>query len=139
MAALNSTEVNALAAGNQPYGPFYGGKIHVMRDTLPVLAGAAVDTCDLLPVPEGYRFMFGLIIAPAADATVTLAIGTVAAPARYRAAAVVNTTLPVLFGLAAAVDDPAPVSPGVEIVRVSAAAAASTTAGYVILRFYAKP
>ncbi len=138
MAALNSVEVTALAAGTQPYGPFYGGGLFCIRDTLGVVAGGTTDVVTLLPAPEGYRFMYGLILPSAADATVTLAVGVSGTPAKYRAAATVNQTTPLLFGLAASSDDAMPVSPGVETVIVTAGGAASTTTGYVILRVYAK-
>jgi len=142
MAALKSTELTALDAGNQPFDPFYTGKVHVVRDILPAMAGTTTDTCDLLPVPKGYRFMYGIIFPSAADATVTLAVGVAGTAGKYRAAAVTNSVAPQFFGTNAAAAEAPPSGDGandMETVVVTAGASASTTAGYVVLRFYAKP
>lgn len=142
MAAKKSTELTALDAGNQPFDPFYTGKVHVVRDVLPVLAGGDGDVCSLLPVPKGYRFMFGIIFPSAADATVTLAIGVDGTAGKYRAAAVTNSVAPQFFGTNAAAAEAPPSGDGaneMETVIVTAAQSASTTAGYVVMRFYAKP
>lgn len=116
MAKFYSTETRSL--GNVPQNPpgdaAYGGRERIFRSTIaldaPALssstAGTVVTTGDTVVLcvrPAGTRFIGGKITSSVSLGTSTIAIGTAAAPAKYRAAAVHTAVdTPTLFGLASA-------------------------------------
>jgi hypothetical protein len=87
-------------------GGVQGGRLRRFRATVPFAGQAAADTITLAQVPAGYTFAYGMVNASATfGASATVAIGTAAAPAKYRAAATHTATVPTLFGLFSAADD----------------------------------
>lgn len=142
MAKFFSTETRS--SGDVPARPAgdaaYGGRERCFRATValdvPALSsssnGAVIATTDTISLgvrPAGTRFLGGKITSSVSLGTSTLAIGTAAAPAKYRAAAVHTAVdTPTLFGTAAAM---AAVETQVdeEIIATIAVANLPTTAG----------
>ena len=69
-------------------------------------AFATPDTNVCFRVPKGYQFLYGIINASVTmGANATIAIGTAASAAKYRAAAIFTAAAPTLFGTSTAADD----------------------------------
>lgn len=116
MATFYANETKGLAAGGtkRRSGVSQGGRLRVFRATIDLdtpnttetTTGTVVASGDkvfLAKVPAGWRFALGMITTSVSLGTSTVSVGTLAAPAKYRAAAVftaVNTPTP--FGPAAA-------------------------------------
>lgn len=142
MAKFYSTETRSL--GNVPQNPpgdaAYGGRGRIFRATIaldaPALSGStagtvvtAADTVVLGIRPAGTRFIGGKITSSVSLGTSTIAIGTAAAPAKYKAAAVFTSVdTPVLFGLASAMAA-VETDSDEEIILTTAVASLPTTAG----------
>ena len=100
VAGLGTTPTSMSSGGVQ------GGRLRRFRATVPFAAQAAADTITLATVPAGYTFAYGMVNATATfGASATVAIGTAAAPGKYRTAATHTATVPTLFGNSAAADD----------------------------------
>lgn len=116
MATFYANETKGLAAGGtkRRSGVSQGGRLRVFRATIDLdtpntsetTTGTVIASGDkvfLAKVPAGWRVANGILVSSVSLGTSTISIGTLAAPAKYRAAAVftaVNT--PTLFGPAAA-------------------------------------
>lgn len=107
-------------------GMVHGAKLRRYRATLD-LALATVkkangDTNVLCRLPKGEAFAYGVITVSATLATSTVAIGTAATAAKYKAAAVHTTAdAPALFGKASAIDD-APLADHEDVIMTIAVA-----------------
>lgn len=112
MANTNSIEIAAVigtAPQQQPDSAIVAGKVRRLRASYNVAAQGAGDTLTIGKLPAGASFMAGYITASATmGAAATIAIGIAGTTGKYRTAAI-HTTVdqPVLFGNAAAKDDPA--------------------------------
>ena len=142
MAKFYSTEFRN--AGDVPFRPpgdaAYGARERCYRATIsldvPALssttAGAVIATTDTVSLgvrPAGTRFLGGKITSSVSLGTSTIAIGTAASPAKYKAAAVFTAVdTPTLFGNAAAMAAVETLADE-EIIMTIAVANLPTTAG----------
>lgn len=117
-------------------GGVQGGRVRRFRATVPFDGQAIADTVVLADVPAGYTFAYGVINNTATfGASATIAIGTAATPAKYRAAAVQTATGPQLFGTASAADD-APLAEGERVILTVGVAALPNSADYAVVDLY---
>lgn len=135
--------------GNTPPGvpgnAAYGGRKRVWRATInldaPKLssstAGTVVTTADtilLARIPAGSRFIAGRITGSISMATATLAIGTAAAPGKYRTAAVFTAVdTPTPFGNAAAMAAGESTADEDVILTVAVASLPNTAGGLLVI------
>jgi hypothetical protein len=95
-----TTLVNNLPAGN-----LWGARVRNFRKEI-TLASQAVGTVAIGTVPPGMKFLRGWLTTDTSLGTSTVAIGTAAAPTKYKAAAVFTATnTPTAYGNATAMDD----------------------------------
>lgn len=114
----------------------YGGKLKRMRATIPLAAQAADDTVVLGDLPAGASFAFCVLTATATlGATATIAIGTAAAPGKYREAATFTTSLLQGFGEVDAVAA-APLTAPERVILTVGAAALPASGTLVVDIFY---
>lgn len=138
MAVLYSTQSAQQVAGRYTdTNEGSGGKVVVYQDDITLASQATTDTIQLLKVPVGAKFLYGIITTDTSLGTATAAIGVTGTTGKYRAAAVFTATnTPTLFGVVAAMDD-APLT-AVETSFITIATAALPASGKLIVqRFYA--
>jgi hypothetical protein len=113
-----------------------GGKLRVLVETF-TLAGEATGTYAIgAPVPAGAVPLAGLVVSSISLGTSTIAIGTAATPAKYRAAATIGTAdAPALFGTAAATGGP--LAAAEQLVLTVGVAALPSAGRLVVLFVYA--
>lgn len=138
MAETNATEVAGAVASPRDYpsGAVHGGRLIRYRATI-TLAAQAAGTILLAKVPAGHAFAFGMLQASATLGTTTVSIGTRAAAAAYRAAAVHTATVPTLFGVAAAAAAD-PLAEQTDIIATTAVAALPETGTLVVDLYFSK-
>ena len=104
MPTTNSTQAADKALGKKLDGAINGAPLKCFRVEVPLAAQAAADIINLLTLPRGYRFAYGVMVASVGlGAAATVAIGVAGTPAKYRAAAIMNNAdTPTLFGTQAA-------------------------------------
>jgi len=126
MATFYSRETNGVLDTQGPArasAQNYRSKLKRIRATLVMAAQGIADTIVLGELPVGGVFAFGVINSTATLGAATIAVGTVAAPAAHRAAAVFTTPdTPTLFGKAAASAD-VPAAATTRLIATIAAAA----------------
>ncbi|HEY0149855.1 MAG TPA: hypothetical protein VGB70_12740 [Allosphingosinicella sp.] len=99
MAEHNSVQAAAKAAGKKLDGAINGGSLRRFQVDVNLAAQASGDTINLLTLPRGYRFAYGVLNSDTSLGASTLAIGVAADPAKFRAAAIFTATdTPTLFG-----------------------------------------
>lgn len=103
------------------------GSVLCFTETVTFAEQASGDTIEIAKLPKGAIVLYGVITASAsAGASATIAIGTAASAAKYRAAATFTTAdTPTLFGKAAALNTPLSAEETV-IITVGAAALPSS-------------
>lgn len=144
MAQTNSAELAGypvtapfIAPSPLPSGVNIGGHVRSHVATITNTSQAAADTILIATPKKGERFLYGIITAAQTEgAAATLAIGTAASPAKYRAAALFTAVdTPTLFGNTAAMAALA----ADEFVIITIAAAALPAAGtFVVEMFFAQ-
>jgi hypothetical protein len=119
-------------------GRVYGAKVKAIRATIDYDGQVANDTIVLGELPQGAVFVGGVITASAtAGGTATIAIGSAAAPGKYRAAAIFTAVdTPTLFGVAASAAAAPLAATERVIATVGAAALPASTAFMVVTLFY---
>lgn len=123
----------------QASGAVQGGRLRRFRATVPFAAQASGDTIVLATVPAGYVFAFGMVNASATfGASATIAIGTAASAAKYRAAAVHTATVPTLFGVNTAADD-APLTAAETVIMTVGVAALPGSGSAVVDLYFSAP
>lgn len=106
MAEHNSVQAAAKAAGSKLDGAIHGGTLRRFRADVNLAAQASGDTINLVTLPRGYRFAYGVLNSDTSLGTSTVSIGTAASPAKHRAAATFTATdTPTLFGKQAATEE----------------------------------
>jgi len=127
LAGQTSTPVDKLLSSTQ------GATERVFRATITMASQASGDTITLARVPKGYRFSRGVITASATmGAAATIAIGTAASSAKYRAAAVFTAVdTPTMFGKTTGID--AAKLTAEETVIATIAAASLPASGTVVI------
>lgn len=120
-------------------GRTYRAKAKSIRATIDYDGQASGDTVVLGELPPGATFLYGVLTASAtAGASATIAIGTAASAAKYRAAATFTAAdTPTLFGKASAASaDPLTVAE--RVIATVGTAALPTSADYLVVElFYA--
>jgi hypothetical protein len=117
-------------------GAVQGGRLRRFRATIEYDGQAAADTIVLANVPAGHVFSHAVMTASASAGTTTIAIGTAAAPGKYRTAATfaaVNTPTPV--GNATAVKADALTAPE-RVIATLAVAALPTSADFLVVDLF---
>lgn len=96
--------------------------VHVHRQVINMAAQPDTDTPLLARIPAGHVVLGGELITTATLGATTIAIGTVAVPAKYKAAAVLTATdTPTPFGKAAALaEGPLAVDTDIVLTQVGA-------------------
>lgn len=111
MANIKSIELAAVAGTapqQQPDSAIVSGKVRRLRASYALAAQAIGDTLEIGDLPEGASVVAGAITSSVSLATSTLEVGVAGTTGKYRTAATHATAdQPVLFGNAAAKDDPA--------------------------------
>ncbi len=122
-----------------------GGRIRGFRATIPLDApktsstanGAGITTSDtvtLFNLPPGYRFWRGFVTSSVSLGTSVISVGSAAAPAKYRPAAVHTTVdTPVLFATPATIVAAAARTTAEDVILSVATANLPTTAGAVLV------
>lgn len=138
MANTFATEVSGLGTvpETNANGAVQGGRLRRFRATVPFAGQADGDTVTLARVPAGYAFAYGIVNNTATfGGTATVAIGVAGAAGKYRAAAKIETSGPILFGVAAAADD-APLADAETVILTVDAAALPTSANFAVIDLY---
>jgi hypothetical protein len=75
------------------------GEVKVFNEEY-VIAGTETtsDTIEVCKLPKGARFLYGVIQTSVSQGTSTLALGITGTTGKYRAAAVLTSILPEVFG-----------------------------------------
>lgn len=119
-------------------GGVQGGRLRRFRATVTFASQASGDTITLTQVPAGFTFAYGIVNNTASfGASATVAIGTAASTGKYRAAATLTTTGPVLIGTTTAADDDALAAEETVIMTVAVAALPASGTAVVDLYFSA--
>lgn len=123
---------------NNVSGAHQGARVRVWRETITLASQPTADQIVIADnVPVGHTFLYGILTTTVTlGASATIAIGTIASPAKYRAAATFTTVdTPTLFGLTAA---QAPLT-AAETVQITIAVAALPASGTLTTAlFYAE-
>lgn len=113
----------------------YGARVHRYRASITLAAQASGDTVVLANIPAGQCFAGGELVASVSLGTATVAIGSAASAAKYRAAAVFTAVdTPTPFG--GAVAFAAPPSTAQEQVLLTIGTAALPGAGTLVVDLY---
>lgn len=108
MATTGQSAEYALYAATPPLQPSakaYGARLHRYRATV-TLASQAAGEVQLMRIPPGRVFAFGVLNTDTSLGSSTVAIGITGTTGKYRAAAVFTaTSTPTMFGVNAAVAD----------------------------------
>lgn len=103
LAGTSTGTSTAAGVGYKPKASVYGGRLKRMRATVTLASQTTSDTLSLGFLPAGAVFAYGVINTDTSLGSSTLAIGTAASAAAYRAAGTFTSTdTPTLFGKAAA-------------------------------------
>ena len=143
MAAYLSTELGCSAnqttapVGYKPRATVYQSRLKRLRATFTYNSQTTSDTLTVGNLPAGATFAFGVLTADTSSGSTTLAIGTTASTAKYKAAAAFTTTdTPTMFGKAAVVGAADPALSAEEQVIVTLAAATAPSSGTLVVDLY---
>ena len=140
MAQTLANEVSGLydVPATKPSAGVVGIRVRRFRATFSLASQADGDTIVLAQIPAGHTFAYGVINGSATfGSTATVAIGTAADAAKYRAAATFTAAAPTLFGKVGASNGAALAAEETVILTVGAHALPSTGSGEVDLYFSA--
>lgn len=105
MTAFLCTELTGYASVPKvlPSGAFMGGRPRAWSATITLATQTTSDTIQVANPTIGMRFLFGVLTTDTSLGSTTVAIGTAASTAKYRAAATFTATdTPTFFGKAGA-------------------------------------
>lgn len=132
LAGINSTPVVKPSAASA-----YGARLRRYRASI-VLASQVLGAGNeiiLAKVPAGLTFAYGIVTTDTSLATSTIAIGTTATPAKYKAAAVLTATdTPTLFGTTAQIEQASLIAE--EQIQLLVAVANLPAAGNLVVDLY---
>jgi hypothetical protein len=145
MAAYLSTELGGSAnqtaapTGYKPVATVYQSRLKRLRATFTYASQATTDTLVVGNLPAGATFAYGVLTADTSSGSGTLAIGTAAATAKYKAAAAFTATdTPTLFGKAAPVVA-SPLTADEQIIVTIGGAALPSSGNLAIDIYYSMP
>jgi hypothetical protein len=120
-----------------PSGAVVGGNVRVHKATINLAGQATTDTIMIAVPRKGETFLYGVMTTSATlGAAATVAIGIVGATAKYKAAAVFETTdTPTFFGKAAAMTE---LTADEEIFITIGTAALAASGTFVVEMFFAQ-
>lgn len=99
MANTKSAQATLIDAGKLPDVRDLGGRLKCFRADVVFAAQAAADTIELMDLPAGFDFAFGVIEQDTTTGgTATVAIGITGTATKYRTAIINNGTVAALFG-----------------------------------------
>ncbi|MEI6873194.1 MAG: hypothetical protein WCL08_13020 [Verrucomicrobiota bacterium] len=124
-----------VAANLRQRGVITGGRLKRYRSTITFNAQASGDVIQLACLPAGSVFAYGTLINSASTATATIAIGTVATPAKYRAAAA-STSVDTLAVFSTTAVQSADVFAADELVYATVGTAALPASGTLVIDLY---
>jgi len=144
MSAYLSTELGGSAnqtaapVGYKPRATVYQARLKRLRATFTYASQVfGTDTLVVGNLPAGATFAFGVLTSDTSSGSATLAIGTAASTAKYKAAAAFTTTdLPTLFGKTAVVGAADPALTAEEQVIVTIGTANLPASGVLVVDFY---
>ena len=106
----------------KPSAPQYAGGLFIYQASILLATQLINDTIVVGYVPPGAAFAFGLLSTDTSLGAATIAIGTAAAAAKYRAAATFTTTnVPTFVGLVANYANVSLAAPETQIITVTTA------------------
>lgn len=91
MAAFNATQSAIIAAGQEPYVSFVGGRVRCFAEQLVYAAQASGSTITVATLPAGALFLGIEFTTDTTTATATLAFGDGTTAAKFAAAAAYTT------------------------------------------------
>lgn len=107
----------------KPSASQYAGGVYIYQASIVLAAQQVNDTIVVGYVPSGAAFLFGILSTDTSLGSATIAIGTAASAAKYRAAATFTTTnTPTLQQLVATVANVSLTAPETQIITVTTAA-----------------
>lgn len=137
MAQTNGSTMAVVLAGGVPAPGLLNGAVRACVERVTLASQPAADTIVVGRIPKGAKPL-GFILSSSVSlgGTATIAIGTAAAPAKYRAAAVFTAVdTPTLVGIATALH--AALAADEDILITIAAAALPASGALNILTLYA--
>lgn len=127
----------AAAVGYRQRATVYGARLKRMRATITLASQTTSDTLNFGNLPAGATFAYGVITSGVSLGSSTLAIGTAASAAKYKAAATFTSTdTPTLFGTAATVGAVDPALTADETVIGTIAVANLPASGTLVVDLY---
>jgi hypothetical protein len=136
LAGTTTGTTTAAATGYKPVSTVYGARLKRFRANVTYASQTTSDTITLANVPAGYTFAFGVLTADTSSGSTTLAIGTSASTAKYKAAAAFTATdTPTLFGKSAVVGNATPLA-SEEAIILTLAAATAPSSGLLTIDLY---
>lgn len=140
LAGTTTGLTTAAAAGVRPAASVYGARMKRFRATVTYAGQTTSDTILLASVPAGFTFAYGVLNADTSSGSTTLAIGTSASSAKYRAAgAFTSTDTPTIFGKAAVAGAASPLSDTENIILTLAAATAPSSGTLIVDLYFSGP
>lgn len=140
LAGTTTGTTTAAAAGYKPAATVYGARLKRFRATVTYAAQTTSDTIKLADVPAGHTFAYGVLTADTSSGSTTIAIGTAASSAKYKAAAAFTATdTPTLFGKAAPVAGASALTDTETIIATLAAATAPSSGTLVVDLYFTAP
>ena len=107
----------------KPSASQYAGGVYIYQASILLAAQQVNDTIVVGYIPSGAAFLYGLLSTDTSLGAATIAIGTAASAAKYRAAATFTTTnVPSFVGLVANYANVSLASPETQIITVTTAA-----------------
>lgn len=105
MTARYSTQMDKLhnqVPKTLPLNAEFGGHVHIQIADIPLAAQASGDTIEVALLPKGARVLNWQLLTDTSLGSATVALGTAASAAKYKAAAVFTTTDTISSGMLAA-------------------------------------
>ena len=124
-----------VAANLRQRGVVTNGRLKRYRSTITFNAQVAGDVIQLATLPPGCVFAFGTVVNSVSTATATIAIGTAAAPGKYRPAAV-STAVDTVALFSTAANASADVFTADELLYATVGTAALPASGTMVVDFY---
>lgn len=141
LAGTTTGTSTSAGVGYKPKASVYGARLKRLRATVTLASQATTDTLLLGYLPTGSVFAYGVLTTDTSLGSSTLAIGTSAAAAAFRAAGTFTSTdTPTLFGKAAQVaGSDSGVSADTAVIGTIAAAALPSSGTLVVDLYYSAP
>lgn len=137
LAGTTTGLTTAAATGYKPRATVYGARVKRFRATITYASQTTSDTIAVANVPAGLTFAYGVLTADTSSGSATLAIGTSASTAKYKAAAAFTTTdTPTLFGKTAVVGAVDPALSAEEAIIITIGTANAPASGTLVVDLY---